>query len=70
VTEGILSAIGHAPLVNLTRVLADSPARRCAKPEGFNPGGSAKDRPRNIDYLWQDEAEVEIEPWKTATSQS
>lgn len=43
--ESILSTIGHTPLVALTRVLPDCPFRLCAKLEGFNPGGSAKDRP-------------------------
>jgi len=42
---GILSTIGHTPLVRLTRVLPDCPFRLFAKLEGFNPGGSAKDRP-------------------------
>src|SRR6266536_6504861 len=43
--ESILSTIGHTPLVRLTRVLPDIPFRLFAKLEGFNPGGSAKDRP-------------------------
>src|SRR5260221_10131193 len=42
---GILSTIGHTPLVRLTRVLGDRPFQLFAKLEGFNPGGSAKDRP-------------------------
>jgi N-(2-amino-2-carboxyethyl)-L-glutamate synthase len=45
VTEGILSTIGHTPLVRLKRVLPDCRFRLFAKLEGFNPGGSAKDRP-------------------------
>src|SRR6201981_2022069 len=44
-TESILSTIGHTPLVELTRVFPDCPFRLFAKLEGFNPGGSAKDRP-------------------------
>src|SRR5215468_5864524 len=44
-TESILSTIGNTPLVRLTRVLPDCPFRLFAKLEGFNPGGSAKDRP-------------------------
>ena len=44
-TENILSTIGQTPLVRLTRVLGDCPFRLFAKLEGFNPGGSAKDRP-------------------------
>src|SRR5262249_32538342 len=43
--ESILSTIGHTPLVRLTRALPDCPFRLFAKLEGFNPGGSAKDRP-------------------------
>src|SRR5215472_7966997 len=44
-TESILCTIGHTPLVSLTRVLPGCPFRLFAKLEGFNPGGSAKDRP-------------------------
>src|SRR5690242_3107280 len=44
-TESILSTIGNTPLVRLTRVFPDCPFRLFAKLEGFNPGGSAKDRP-------------------------
>ncbi len=44
-TASILSTIGHTPLVRLTRVFPDCPFRLFAKLEGFNPGGSAKDRP-------------------------
>ena len=44
-TESILYTIGHTPLVRLTRVYPDCPFRLFAKLEGFNPGGSAKDRP-------------------------
>src|SRR5207237_10856544 len=43
--QSILSTIGHTPLVRLTRVLPDIPFSLFAKLEGFNPGGSAKDRP-------------------------
>jgi cysteine synthase len=43
--ESILSTIGHTPLVRLTRVFPDCPFRPFARLEGFNPGGSAKDRP-------------------------
>ncbi len=41
---GILSTIGNTPLVALTRLFADTPYRVFAKLEGFNPGGSIKDR--------------------------
>lgn len=43
--EGILSTIGNTPLVELTRALSDCRFRLFAKLEGFNPGGSIKDRP-------------------------
>src|SRR5262249_16840789 len=37
--------IGHTPLVELKKAIPDAPFRLFAKLEGFNPGGSAKDRP-------------------------
>ena len=45
--ESILDLVGHTPLVELGRVArAVSPGVRVlAKLEGFNPGGSVKDRP-------------------------
>jgi len=43
--EGILSTVGNTPLIRLTRVFKDSQFQLFAKLEGFNPGGSAKDRP-------------------------
>src|SRR5262249_52381602 len=36
---------GQTPLVRLTRMFSDCPFALFAKLEGFNPGGSAKDRP-------------------------
>lgn len=45
ISQGILSAVGNTPLVRLTRVPHDVRFRVFAKLEGFNPGGSAKDRP-------------------------
>src|ERR671934_846725 len=45
VSDSILSTIGRTPLVRLTRLFPASPFRLFAKMEGFNPGGSAKDRP-------------------------
>jgi N-(2-amino-2-carboxyethyl)-L-glutamate synthase len=42
---GVLSAIGHTPLVRLERVFADLHFRLYAKLEMLNPGGSTKDRP-------------------------
>ena len=43
--EGILSTIGKTPLVQLAQVLGGCRFRLFAKLEGFNPGGSIKDRP-------------------------
>ncbi|TWT90285.1 putative siderophore biosynthesis protein SbnA [Pseudobythopirellula maris] len=43
--NGILSAIGWTPLVELTRHIELSGGHLHAKLEAFNPGGSAKDRP-------------------------
>jgi cysteine synthase A len=43
--EGILSAIGHTPLVQLKKVIEDINFRLFAKLESLNPGGSMKDRP-------------------------
>ncbi len=42
---GILEAVGNTPLVRLDRLLEGSGLTVYAKLEGFNPGGSAKDRP-------------------------
>jgi N-(2-amino-2-carboxyethyl)-L-glutamate synthase len=44
-SEGILSTVGNTPLVRLGRVFKDIQFQLFAKLEGFNPGGSAKDRP-------------------------
>ena len=45
--NSILDLIGHTPLVDVTKLGRDlSPrVRLYAKLEGFNPGGSVKDRP-------------------------
>ena len=43
--EGILSAVGNTPLIGLTRIFKDVSFHLYAKLEGFNPGGSIKDRP-------------------------
>jgi len=43
--DGILSAVGHTPLVRLSKVLADINFKLYAKLEALNPGGSMKDRP-------------------------
>lgn len=43
--SGILSTIGHTPLIRLSRLLPGAPVEIYAKLEGHNPGGSMKDRP-------------------------
>jgi cysteine synthase A len=43
--EGILSKIGNTPLIRLDRIFEDAHFNFYAKIEGFNPGGSIKDRP-------------------------
>src|SRR6185295_3730363 len=45
VDNGVLATIGHTPLVRLNRLFNDESFRVFAKLEGFNPGGSIKDRP-------------------------
>ena len=42
--EGIISCIGHTPLINLTSAI-EAEFHLYAKLEGLNPGGSLKDRP-------------------------
>ena len=42
--EGIISAIGGTPLIELTRLYKDARFRVFAKIEALNPGGSIKDR--------------------------
>jgi N-(2-amino-2-carboxyethyl)-L-glutamate synthase len=42
--ESILSTIGNTPLVKLSRIFRDATFSLFAKLEGFNPGGSIKDR--------------------------
>ncbi len=44
-TQGILSCIGNTPLVLLEKLFLNAPFFLYAKVEGFNPGGSIKDRP-------------------------
>lgn len=43
--RGVLSTIGKTPLVRLRRLFDDAGFACYAKLEGFNPGGSSKDRP-------------------------
>ena len=43
--KSILDLIGNTPMMKLSRVVRDGDAEIWAKLEGFNPGGSVKDRP-------------------------
>jgi cysteine synthase A len=67
--ENILSTIGHTPLVRLTRVLPDCPFCLFAKLEGFNPGGSAKDRPA-LHILRDAMRTGAIKPWTVVIESS
>jgi cysteine synthase A len=44
VNENILNLIGNTPLVKIKHMISDNYASIYAKIEGFNPGGSVKDR--------------------------
>jgi N-(2-amino-2-carboxyethyl)-L-glutamate synthase len=44
IEDGVLATIGNTPLVRLTRALNGNRFNLFAKLEGFNPGGSIKDR--------------------------
>src|ERR1041385_2365559 len=67
--ENILSTIGHTPLVRLSRVLPDCPFDFFAKLEGFNPGGSAKDRPA-LQILQDAMCTGAIKPWTAVIESS
>lgn len=43
--KSILDLIGNTPMLKLTRLVSEGSAEVWAKLEGFNPGGSVKDRP-------------------------
>src|SRR5258708_38503591 len=67
--ENILSTIGTTPLVRLTRVFPDCPFRFLAKLEGFNPGGSAKDRPA-VHILREAMRTGQVKPWTVVIESS
>src|SRR5437879_13724585 len=68
-TESILSTIGNTPLVKLTRVFPDCPFCLFAKLEGFNPGGSAKDRPA-LHILQEAVRTGAVKPWTVVIESS
>src|ERR1044071_11524 len=67
--ESILSTIGHTPLVRLLRVFPDCPFGLFAKLEGFNPGGSAKDRPA-LHILQEAMRTGAVKPWSVVIESS
>src|SRR5215831_14192473 len=67
--ESILSTIGQTPLVRLTRAFPDSPFCLFAKLEGFNPGGSAKDRPA-LHILQEAMRTGALKPWSVVIESS
>ena len=67
--DSILSTIGHTPLVRLTRVFPGCQFRLFAKLEGFNPGGSAKDRPA-LHMLREAMRTGEVKPWTVVIESS
>src|SRR5215467_119285 len=67
--QSILSTIGNTPLVRLTNALPDCPFRLFAKLEGFNPGGSAKDRPA-LHILQEGMRTGAIKPWSVVVESS
>src|SRR5205085_5377086 len=56
--------VGRTPMVQLTRLLPDTPAQLFGKLEMFNPGGSVKDR-IGVAMIQAAEAEGRIEPGRT-----
>ena len=42
--NSVIEAIGHTPLIKLSKLTAGLPVTILAKVEYFNPGGSVKDR--------------------------
>src|SRR5919109_713537 len=68
-TESILSTVGQTPLVRLTRVIPGCSFYLFAKLEGFNPGGSAKDRPA-LHILKEAMRTGAVKPWTVVIESS
>jgi cysteine synthase len=64
VPTNVAAHVGNTPLVQLTRLRADSEAQLFAKLEWFNPGGSVKDR-IGVSMVEAAEREGRIEPGRT-----
>jgi len=67
--EGVLSAVGNTPLVELKRVVPSDPVRLYAKLEGLNPGGSIKDRTA-VSILREAMESGKIHPWTVVIESS
>jgi cysteine synthase B len=61
--NSLIAAVGNTPLIELTRIAKDIPARIFAKCEWFNPGGSVKDRPA-LNMLLEGERTGKLAPGK------
>ena len=64
ISTNIVDLVGRTPVVELTRIAPDAPARLFAKVESFNPGGSVKDR-IGVAMIEAAEREGQIEPGRT-----
>lgn len=67
--QGILATIGNTPLVRLDKIFPEITFRLFAKLEGFNPGGSIKDRPA-INIIERGISAGEINPETTIVESS
>jgi cysteine synthase A len=67
--EGVLSAVGNTPLVELKRIVQNEPVRLYAKLEGLNPGGSIKDRTA-VSILREAIESGKISPWTVVIESS
>jgi 2,3-diaminopropionate biosynthesis protein SbnA len=68
-SEGVLSAVGNTPLVELKRLVEGDDVRLYAKLEGLNPGGSIKDRAA-VSILCEALESGKIHPWTVVVESS
>ncbi|MGI5912396.1 MAG: cysteine synthase A [Syntrophomonadaceae bacterium] len=61
IANNVLELIGHTPIVSLNRIVPEQASNVYVKLEGFNPGGSIKDRP-GLYMLEKAEALGELKP--------
>ena len=67
--KSVLSVIGNTPLIELARIFKSTGLKVFAKLEGFNPGGSIKDRAA-FNIIRQALADGEIRPGTTVVESS